>query len=123
MKKLEFMKERFRNLFGDKACRTLLILTAGGILGQVLFLSVAFRELPPKMPLFYSLHWGEGQLAPTFNLFLIPFLTALFLLINAALSLFVFAADLFWKRILSFTSLVLGMLTTYWIYKTVTIFI
>lgn len=117
------MKEKFKSLFSDKICRMLFMLTIFGILGQVGFLAVNFKELPPEMPLFYSLYWGKGQLAPTFFIFLIPILTAVFLLINILLSILVFGLDLFWKRILSFTTLVLGMLTSYWVYKTVSIFI
>lgn len=30
------------------------------------------KKLPPRVPLFYSLPWGEEQLAPTIALFFLP---------------------------------------------------
>jgi len=42
-----------------------------------------FSRLPPQVPLFYSQLWGEGQLADTWLIFLLPvFLNLLFFLNN-----------------------------------------
>lgn len=51
---------------------------------------LTFRRLPPQVPLFYSLPWGEQQLTPTISLLLLPlgvfFITILnFLLIMTGL--------------------------------------
>jgi hypothetical protein len=45
-----------------------------------------FNNLPNQVPLYYSLPWGEPQLASTSALFLLPIFSLLILLINHLLA-------------------------------------
>ncbi len=48
----------------------------------VIFLS--FKNLPPDVPLFYSLPWGENQLANKVFLFAVPIISFLIFIFNLA---------------------------------------
>ncbi len=55
------------------------------IIGVVILL--IFRQsFPPQIPLFYSLIWGEAQLAPSFWLWFLPVGQFLILIINLLLA-------------------------------------
>ena len=52
------------------------------ILAQVGLLAWKFTSLPPQVPLYYSLPWGESQLASASALFILPTISLVLLLIN-----------------------------------------
>ena len=52
------------------------------ILLQVGVIALAWRALPPQVPLFYSRPWGEDQLVHPFGLLLLPAASLLVFLIN-----------------------------------------
>lgn len=56
--------------------------------------------LPPKLPLFYSLPWGEKQLATPTQFFILPAAVVLITLINLGLSWQLHPSQLFFKKIL-----------------------
>lgn len=51
-----------------------------------LFILIFWQKLPPVIPLYYSLTWGEDQLAPTFSIFILPLFSALILILNFVLN-------------------------------------
>lgn len=53
---------------------------------SILLIVFKYREIPPQVPLFYNLPWGEQQLANKFFLFLLPFFSLLFLSLNTLLA-------------------------------------
>ena len=59
------------------------------IFGEAVIILLKFNFLPAKVPLFYSLPWGDEQLVPKVWLFLIP-------LLSLALALIHF----FWSKLL-----------------------
>lgn len=54
------------------------------ILGALL-IGIQWQNLPPEVPLFFSRPWGEGQLTPTFYLFLPLGLSLVLLIVNSIL--------------------------------------
>jgi hypothetical protein len=49
---------------------------------QILLITLKFNDLPPQVPLFYSLPWGETQLAHTNQLFVLPIYSIIIALAN-----------------------------------------
>jgi hypothetical protein len=82
-----------------------------------------FKFLPQKLPLFYSLQWGEKQLATHAQLFIIPAGIILITLLNILISLNLHSSQNFFKIILFCGSLVSTIILTIAFIKTVTIFI
>ncbi len=70
--------------------RVYLILT--GVI--FLLLGITFKRLPPLVPLYYSLPWGEDQLAKKLELFFIPFSAVVIFLLNVVISLLFLKRDI-----------------------------
>ncbi len=75
-----------------------------------IFILIFFRSLPPQLPLFYSLPWGESQLANHQQFFIIPASIILIDLINVSLIWQLHPSQTFFKKLLSLTSLIITLI-------------
>lgn len=82
-----------------------------------------FRFLPNKLPFFYSLPWGERQLANHAQFLIIPATIILITLINLIVSKQLHSSQSFLKTILNLTSLITTVILTIAFIKIVLIFI
>ncbi len=89
----------------------------------IILILALFRFLPPKLPLFYSLPWGEKQLAGKVQLLIIPASITLVTLGNLIFSWHLHTSQLLFKRILFFSSLLVSLLLTVTFFKIILIFI
>src|SRR5688572_23746810 len=82
-------------------------------LSTALLTLVLSKALPPKLPLFYSLSWGEQQLVSHQQLLIIPSSIALVTLLNLVISWQLHPQQVFFKKILLIStylvSLILGI--------------
>ncbi len=81
-----------------------------------------FKFLPPKLPLFYSLPWGEKQLATREQYLLIPATLALINAINLVLFYQLHPSQSFSKKILLITPLIVSLILIISFIKTILIF-
>lgn len=58
------------------------------IFSQLIILFFTYSNLPPQVPLYYSLPWGEARLASVINLFLFPLFSVLIFIVNSMLAMF-----------------------------------
>lgn len=79
--------------------------------GQILVILLAWRFLPPELPLFYSQPWGENQLATPFGLLLLPLLGLLVLALNTGLLFFISQEEKLSQQILTTSALVFNFLS------------
>lgn len=84
------------------------------ILSIILGVAILFgmRSLPPRLPLFYSLPWGDEQLATHQEFLLIPAGIIAVTLLNCVISAQLHPSQSFFKRILLFSPLVVSFLLT-----------
>lgn len=82
-----------------------------------------FKQLPDKLPLFYSFTWGPNQLASHREFFLLPLTVAAVSLVNLFLSHQLHQSQYFFKLILTATSLMISLILTITFVKIVLIFI
>lgn len=82
------------------------------IISQILLLFVKFNSLPQQVPLYYSLPWGEGQLASATSLFLLPTFSLVILLINNLIASFFLKTIPLFSRLLVIFSLVFSLLSS-----------
>jgi len=78
-------------------------------LGQLLAIILFFNSLPPQIPLFRSLVWGESQLVVPSLLFLLPIFSVTIILINSFLA-FIFQRHQLLTRLLIITSLIFSLI-------------
>lgn len=88
-----------------------------------LFIAIFARILPPRLPLFYSLPWGDSQLVNIQQLLILPASIALITLFNLIISWQLHATQNLFKKILQFCSLLVSLILTITFLKIVLIFI
>jgi hypothetical protein len=70
------------------------------ILTGLIYLFFRFNDLPPTVPLYFSLPWGESELAPAVNLFILPGFSIVITLINYFLAIFLLDGNRLLSRLL-----------------------
>lgn len=90
---------------------------------MTLFILISAQILPPKLPLFYSLPWGEKQLVDHRQVLIIPACIALVTLCNLIISWQLHPQQSFFKNALFFSSQLVSLILTITFLKTILIFI
>lgn len=85
--------------------------------------SIYFPKLPPKLPLFYSLPWGEGQLASKEQFFLLPIFLILITLINSFIASQLHPLQFVLKRMLMLSLVLINLIILVTTFKILLIFI
>lgn len=98
-------------------------LSIGLILIMLFILGINLDRLPPKLPLFYSLTWGDNQLVPASQLVILPLAATLIMLINLVLSWHLHSSQLLLKRLLVISSFIITLMTFITVVKIVYLFI
>ena len=75
-----------------------------------LTIAITMGNLPQKVPLFYSLPWGEAQLVSKPQLFLLPLLILLVGLVNLVMSWQLHESQLPLKRIIHISTVIFAVL-------------
>lgn len=70
----------------DKYCSTSIIFSVLSCLFIANLYLIFYPYLPDKLPLFYSLSWGQSQLVSKQQMFILPAVVALVTLINSLFS-------------------------------------
>lgn len=81
------------------------------IIGQIGFLFWKFNLLPPQVPLYYSLPWGQSQLSQASSLFILPTLSTVLLLINHLFAISLSKTSLLLSQLLLNISLIFSFLS------------
>ncbi len=74
-------------------------------------LVIKFNSLPPQVPLYFSLPWGDQRLTSVSSLFLLPSFSILILVLNNFISQILFTTSLLLSRLLVVFSLVFSFLS------------
>lgn len=82
------------------------------VLILTLVILIFFRFLPAKLPLFYSLPWGEKQLADHFQFLILPAVLSIIILINLVLSSHLHEQQSFFKKVLMGTTILSAIILT-----------
>lgn len=88
-----------------------------------LIILIFFKNLPPKLPLFYSLSWGNQQLATHQQFLIIPASLAAITLLNLGISWQLHPQQKFFKKILLISPLIINLILMITFVKIVLIFI
>jgi hypothetical protein len=76
------------------------------ILCQLAILFIKFNNLPPQIPLYRSLPWGESELTPVSSIFILPILSFIIMLFNNLLAVFFLKSSQMFSRVLVVISLI-----------------
>lgn len=82
-----------------------------------------YRFLPPQLPLYYSLPWGDGQLVDKSQFIILPSIIILIMLVNLIISWHLHPSQLAIKRILMISTSVIGLVILMSVLKILFIFV
>lgn len=113
------MRQFFKSIAQDKTIFYFLLLNGFCIIAAVIFILFSYRLLPPFIPIFNQLPWGEQRLGTTSAIFIPLLIALLILVINAFTSAIAYKKIPLVARMLTATSLLAGILTTLFVVKTI----
>jgi hypothetical protein len=85
---------------------------------QALLLGVFFLQLPPIVPLFNQLPWGDARLGAKYEIFLPLVITTVFFLFNSFLPRKLYSNMPLVSRILGITTLLCALLSLVFVIRT-----
>lgn len=113
------MKEFFREIRGDKVIAFALFTNLLFLVAATAFILLSYSKLPPFVPVFNQLPWGEQRLGDQITMF-IPILAALLILItNLFIGAVIYKKIPLISRMLAAISLLTGLLTLLFVVKTI----
>jgi len=86
---------------------------------QIGLLAWKFTQLPPQVPLYYSLPWGESQLATASYLFLLPTISIVALFIDNLFAVSFFKNQPLLSRFSVITSLLVSFFSAFTLIRVV----
>lgn len=113
------MKEHFKYIRRDKLIFRLSILTLIFLLFSVLYIIIFYSKLPPLLPVFNQLPWGEERLSFTPGIFIPPITVGIILIFNLFISGFAYTRSPLISRLLIVTSFITSLLNLLFIIRTV----
>lgn len=113
------MNEFFKNLNQDKLLKRGYILNSFVILLNFFYILLYFGNLPPFIPLYNQLPWGEQRITETIWIFMMPVLALLIFSINLIASSTFYKKNPLIARLFSVTSFMISVLIFLFIVRTI----
>lgn len=113
------MKELFRGIKSDKILFRSSVFSLVIILLSLLNLVLYYKSLPPFIPLFNQMPWGEERIIQTVWIFIIPSIALAFLVINMVFANFIYKRIPLMARLFSITSFLISLLALLFIIRTI----
>lgn len=115
------MKEFFKDLKSDKLTYRVFISTIFFLLLPLPYILFFYRNLPPYLPVFNQLPWGQPRLAPTWGVFIPSLISLCILITNVILSSILYKKTPLVSRMLAVISFIITILTLLFVFRTVQI--
>ncbi len=115
------MKEFFKDLKNDRIISRGYLLSFLFLIITVVYIFLYYSSLPPFIPLFNQLPWGEMRLVETIGIFLPISIAIAITIFNFFLSASIYKRNPLVPRILTLTNLLISLLTLLFIIRTIQI--
>ncbi len=113
------MKEFFKNIARDKTITSAFFINIFLILTTVIYIAFSYGKLPPFIPIFNQLPWGEQRLGSQITIFIPIGISLLILAINIFISTLIYKKIPLIARMFAAISLLSSILTCLFIIKTI----
>lgn len=113
------MKETFNQVKADKIIRWGLTTVTIIIIVELAIIALFYFSLPPVIPLFNQMPWGENRLGTKPAIFLPPMITFAFLFLNFSLITRLYEKIPLVSRMLTITTLLISLLSLIFIIRTI----
>jgi len=115
------MKEFFSDIRNDRITQRSFFASIFIIVLSVIYILFYYGHLPPYIPLYNQLPWGEQRLASTSGILIPSLLAFIIFVFNVFFSSLVYKRTPLISRMLSVTTLLIALLTFLFIIRTVQI--
>lgn len=112
------MKEILSLIRNDKILNRFYLASLGLIGITILYILFIFKNLPPVIPMFNQLPWGEERLGPAISIFLPDIIVGTIFILNLILSGLFYSRTPLISRILAVTCFLIALLTFLFIFRT-----
>lgn len=112
------MKKFVKLVKEDKIIKWAVYASIAVLLAEILILLFSFSSLPPFLPLYNQLTWGESRLGTRIEIFLPVIISSSFLILNFLLLARLYEKMPLVSRILGITTLLLMVLSIIFILRT-----
>ena len=119
----KFMKKYFKYLKQDKLLLRLFILSFLIIVLTFVYIVLFYSKLPPLLPVFNQLPWGEKRLSQTLGIFIPALVVFLILIFNVIASSVAYPRSPLISRMLAVTSFLTALLMLLFVIRTIQLII
>lgn len=113
------MKEFFKTISSDKILRFGMLFSLCLILLSLLYSGLMYNSLPPVLPLYNQMPWGEDRLGVKLELFILPGLALAVLLLNSLLAYILYDRMPLVSRALAITCFLVSLIISIFIFRTI----
>lgn len=107
------MKDKFNLVLSDQFARISLILSLMFVVPSIFLILISYTSLPPLIPFFNSMPWGEERLVDSHVIIFLPFILLGIFVGNLLYAIFAYRKNVLVSRIILFNCflfLLLGLL-------------
>lgn len=105
-----FMKENFKHFISDRFIKVSVWSSVLLLVAQIMLIGITFLRLPPYIPFFNSMPWGEDRLSPSQIILFFPVILITIFLMNIFIGTALYKKYAFIARILVFNVLLFTLL-------------
>ncbi len=117
------MKGYFKNLKSDSLLIRLFIASFALLIVTFIYILINYSKLPPLLPVFNQLPWGERRLGETWGIFIPSVSVFLILIVNLFISNFSYPKFPLISRMFSVTTFIIALLSLLFVIRTITLII
>ncbi|MBI4098132.1 MAG: hypothetical protein HY426_03755 [Candidatus Levybacteria bacterium] len=117
------MKRYFKYLKEDKLILRLYILTSALIVVTMTYIFINYNKLPPLLPIFNQLPWGERRLSATPGIFVPSVIVSAIFVFNTFVSALIYSNSPLISRMLAITSFLTTLLALLFTLRTIVLII
>jgi hypothetical protein len=114
-----FMKNLINNLTGDKLAFRGFVISFLLTLFTLLYIAINYTNLPPLIPIFNQLPWGDNRLTPTIGIFIPIALFIIIFIFNVLFTSIVYSKNPLIARFVAAVTLILAMMNLLFIARTI----
>lgn len=112
------MKELFKHIKADKIIKWGIILSSSLLIIETAYILITYSLLPPYLPIYNQMPWGEGRLGSKIEIFLPLLITVVFVCVNIFLIARLYTRMPLASRILCITNLLITVLSCIFVTRT-----
>jgi hypothetical protein len=113
------MKRLINNIKADKLALRGFVISLLLTLFTVLYIVLNYQNLPPLIPIFNQLHWGNSRLVATSGIFIPVVIFTIIFIFNILFTSIVYSKNPLIARIVAAVTLILAMMNLLFIVRTV----